>query len=134
MENASKALIIAGAILLSILIIALGMRIYNSSTSSAANADLSATEIASFNSTFESYEGSQKGSAVRQLITAVKSSNEKNTDRLISINASSDTVYGTKSYTGDLSDQTKITSNKTYTVKFHYNATNGLVDNVTITE
>ena len=33
MENASKALIIAGAILLSILIIAIGMFIYNSASS-----------------------------------------------------------------------------------------------------
>ena len=38
MENASKALIIAGAILLSILIIAIGMYIYNSSTNSITNA------------------------------------------------------------------------------------------------
>ena len=132
MENASKALIIAGAILLSILIIALGMRIYNSSTSSAANADLSATEITSFNSTFEAYEGKQKGTAVRTLITAVKSSNDKNKDRLISINGA-ESEYATATY-NSFSDQTNIKSNKTYNVSFHYNATNGLIDNVNITE
>ena len=38
MENASKALIIAGAILISILIIAIGMYIYTNSESSIRNA------------------------------------------------------------------------------------------------
>lgn len=111
MENASKALIIAGAILLSILIIALGMNVYNSASSSAANADLSGQEISSFNSTFESYEGRQKGTAVRQLVTAVKASNAKNEDRKININGADAASY----------DIGALVSNKSYTVKLLYN-------------
>lgn len=40
MENASKALIIAGAILLSILIIGLGMFIYQQASGAMGNANL----------------------------------------------------------------------------------------------
>ena len=126
MENVSKALIIAGAILLSILIIALGMRIYNSSTSSAANADLSATEIASFNSTFEAYEGDQKGTAVKSLVTAVLNSNNKNpADRHIAINPTQ--TMGTYDLLTDNYDYSKIVDNKTYTVKFKYGTQTGLI-------
>ena len=72
MENASKALIIAGAILLSILIIALGVFVFNQAKSAVGNTGLSDQEVAAFNSKFESYEGKQKGSSVKALINAVK--------------------------------------------------------------
>lgn len=129
MENASKALIIAGAILLSILIIALGMNVFNSANDSAANADLSATEVRSFNSTFEAYEGRQKGTSVRSLITAIQSSNQKNEDRQIEI--SEDSAVKT---------QNDVKSNKSYTVTFTYAgsgddedaAVQGLITGVTI--
>ena len=123
MENASKALIIAGAILLSILIIALGMSVYNSSKSASANADLSATEVSSFNSTFEAYEGKQKGSTVRTLITSILSSNAKNTDK--PINLSGKTTPGAI---------TTAESNKTFTVTFGYNSDTGLIESCTITD
>ena len=83
MENASKALIIAGAILLSILIIALGMRVYNSANAAVAGADLSDTEVQAFIAKFESYDGPQKGSSVRALISAVNNINTNNPDRSI---------------------------------------------------
>lgn len=70
MENASKALIIAGAILLSILIIAIGMYIYNSSQSSIMGAGdaLSSYEVDSFNAQWDVYAGEQPGSNVKTLL------------------------------------------------------------------
>ena len=70
MENASKALIIAGAILLSILIIAIGMYIFNSSSNSINDAAsrISQQEISAFNNQFEMYEGKQVGTNVKSLI------------------------------------------------------------------
>lgn len=70
MENASKALIIAGAILLSILIIAIGMYIYSSAQAQVNNSltTMSTSEIEGFNSTFTSYEGVQTGSQVKALV------------------------------------------------------------------
>ncbi len=73
MENASKALIIAGAILISILIIAIGMYIYTSSTSSinGAIAGMDKQEIQAANSQWLNYEGKQKGTQVKTLITDI---------------------------------------------------------------
>ena len=85
MENASKALIIAGSILLSILIIALGMYIFSTSSSTSDVEILNETEIQTFNAKFEKYKGSQLGSNVDALITALRSnytSNSGSTDRL----------------------------------------------------
>ena len=69
MENASKALIIAGAILLSILIIAIGMYIYTSSQATIQNSmtDMNTQEIEAFNANFSSYQGTQTGSQVKAL-------------------------------------------------------------------
>ena len=70
MENASKALLIAGAILLCILIIAIGMFIYNSAQSTITDSmtSLSTQEIDAFNNQFTSYEGNQTGSNVKALM------------------------------------------------------------------
>ena len=76
MENASKALIIAGAILLSILIISLGIIVYNQAKGTVGNVNLSEHEIAAFNQKFSMYEGNRKsGAQVNALIEAVISSN-----------------------------------------------------------
>ena len=70
MENASKALLIAGAILLCILIIAIGMFIYNSASSTITDSmsTLSTQEVDAFNNQFTSYEGKQTGSNVKALM------------------------------------------------------------------
>ena len=70
MENASKALIIAGAILLSILIIAIGMFIYTSSQSTIQDSltQMSTQEIEAFNSQFTIYGGKQTGAKLKSLM------------------------------------------------------------------
>lgn len=88
MENASKALIIAGAILLSILIIALGVYIFNMAKSSVNTDTLDSLDISTFNSQFTQYEGDQLGSSVKSLLTAIIASNNTNSDaedRLIEV-------------------------------------------------
>ena len=71
MENASKALIIAGAILLSILIIGMGMFIYNQAQDQIQKSagQMSTEEINVHNSQFKVYEGDrQSGWQVKQLL------------------------------------------------------------------
>ena len=75
MENASKALIIAGAILLSILIIGLGMFIYQKAAGALEGININNQEVQSYNSPFINYEGTQTGSAVRALCDAIRSHN-----------------------------------------------------------
>ena len=80
MENASKALIIAGAILLAILIIGLGMIVFNNVSQQVGSANLDKEVVETFNSKFQAYEGSaKKGTDVKALIDLVRSSNNVNT-------------------------------------------------------
>ena len=76
MENASKALIIAGAILISILIVGLGVIIYNNVSGIASGGTLDAQEITAHNSPFQGYFGDYvSGSNVRALLTQVQANN-----------------------------------------------------------
>ena len=76
MENASKALIIAGAILLSIVLISLGLIVVNRTQNTVKNANVDQQEITSFNNQFESYVGKNKTAAqVLSLAQAVQASN-----------------------------------------------------------
>ena len=77
MESASKALIIAGAILISILIVGLGVIIYNNVSGIATQDTMSQQQISAHNSPFTAYFGnSVQGANVRALITAVNSNNQ----------------------------------------------------------
>ena len=60
MENASKALIIAGAILLSILIISFGIIVINNVRGNITGANVNDTEVQAFNSKFTAYVGKRK--------------------------------------------------------------------------
>lgn len=73
MENASKALIIAGAILVSILIVSLGVLIFNRMGGSAKEAaNMDEQEVANFNSKITPYVGKNiSGSQVNALIQLV---------------------------------------------------------------
>ena len=113
MENASKALIIAGAILLSILIIGLGMFIYQKASGAMDTSSIDQQKVQAYNSPYEQYFGTNvSGSNVKALIDAVNSHNVSNTaDDSLKIN-----VNG-KSSSADLTAlKSQIKSGKTYTV------------------
>lgn len=80
MENASKALIIAGAILLSILIIGLGMFIYQQAAGAMDGANLDPQKVAAYNGEFEQYEGTQSGVQAKALYNLIRSHNNAKTD------------------------------------------------------
>lgn len=94
MENASKALLIAGAILICILLIAIGMYIYNSaqSTIQTAAGQMGQQDKEMYNSMIKKYVGnSKKGSDVKQMIEDVISQNSQyvnESGKFISIHAS----------------------------------------------
>ena len=82
MENASKALIIAGAILISIVLVAIAVMVVGNLNTSVdetvAQMDQTAKDM--FNAQFENFEGRQSGSNARQLISRVISNNTTNSD------------------------------------------------------
>lgn len=90
MENATKALLIAAAVLIAILLISFGVYIINSTgdvinSSGDALGDL---EISQFNKKFNSYAGNSKnGTTVKTLLQTVVSHNQGQTDssRLVGV-------------------------------------------------
>ena len=76
MENASKALIIAGAILLAILIIGLGIFIYRQAANTVSDTGMDQLSIQQFNGQFENYiKTNVSASNVRALLDTVSSNN-----------------------------------------------------------
>lgn len=134
MENASKALIIAGAILISIVLIAVGVMVVNGANGAIDTAigQMSDSEKTIFNQKFEPYEGKQKGSSVKSLISAVEANNSNDsgaTEVKIKI--------GDKEYTGNETGEdtlskarADIKNSTTYTVSFSKTA--GVITTVTI--
>ena len=141
MENASKALIIAGGILISILIIAIGMYIYTNSESSIRNAtsQMSTQEKSAFNQTWYTYEGSQLGSNCRALIAQIISSNSTNVNeasKLISLDVDGEKVTPEVNniQSEAMTDlRNTIDLRHTYTVTTNQNEETGLVDEIVIT-
>lgn len=81
MENASKALIIAGAILLSIAIIGIGMFVYNSvSDTISSSADMTEEEVTAYNQPYVTYEGIRNGAQLKSLCDNVRQHNVTATD------------------------------------------------------
>ncbi len=76
MENASKALIIAGAILLAILIIGLGVFIYNQASNTISDTGMDQVAIRQFNGQFEPYLNREIGAMqAKALIDTIDQSN-----------------------------------------------------------
>lgn len=97
MENASKALLIAAGILIVILLIALGMRVFNSTGDATAQVDTqsASTSMQTFNAQFNAYKGRIPSSSLRNLIHLVNASNKANPGHQVSIDTSSMTGRGT---------------------------------------
>lgn len=87
MENASKALIIAGAILLAILLISLGIMIFAQAQDTVSNSQMSEAATISFNNKFLKYEGTRKGSEVKALVNEAIAANadDNNSNNKISV-------------------------------------------------
>ena len=126
MENASKALIIAGAILLAILIISLGILIYNQASGVVGNNTMSEVDIQTFNQKFTQYVGEQRGSAVRSLIQQVQASNsaEGNEQRQVTINVDLDDIETGEIYDVEITDSDYATSGPNQ----------GLITNITVND
>jgi hypothetical protein len=130
MENASKALIIAGAILLSIIIISLGIMVVNNARNQIGGADLSSTEATAFNSKWEPYEGTTKTlNEVKTLLQAVRTHNatENSTTKRFIMTTNTGTANTTTQTTLPTLIEIPTSASKTYTVKLGYDTNTGLV-------
>ena len=133
MENASKALILAASILIAIMIIALGVTIFNRAQNSADTTELDSTEITMFNKKFERYAGKQLGSQVKSLISFCISNASVNKDEPSKLPAVTCIgVTPVNDYITNLGNiRKKIVSTHTYWVECVY-ANNGLITSIGI--
>ena len=144
MENASKALIIAGSILVSIVIITLGVMIVSNVTDTINNnSNLSAQEIASYNSQYESYKGIKNGTQFKTLLSNIEAHNRVQTDesRIITVKNSLPATdvkaeevvgndNGTASKAAVTTEKNKIRAGYTYEIEFGYDPNSGLITTV----
>lgn len=126
MDNASKALIMAGAILIAVALVGVGVYLYSNAAGQVDNASdqLSAAEIQLKNSEFEAYEDSAvKGSEIKTLIRKVKAFNKQG-------------VFpnGIKINSGDVDSINvgNISNGSTHVVTMHYD-NDGYVCNIEVT-
>lgn len=131
MENASKALIIAGAILLSILLISLGIMIFGQAQDTVNNSGMSQAEIQAFNNKFVKYEstGGTKGSVVKTLVNEVIASNADTSLPKIEVTLGGATIVKHDA-TNPVATTSGISIKETYSVTLGY--TNGYVSTITI--
>ncbi len=113
MENASKALLIAGAILIAILLIGIGMMVFGNigGITAQSQQQMDSMEIQIFNSKFSPYAGSNvSGSNVKQLLNTITAHNASTDDISLKI-----TPTGVTSVTA-------VESNSRYSVTFTPNS------------
>ena len=131
MENASKALIIAGAILLSILLISLGIMIFNQAQDATKNSGMSQAQVSTFNNKFSKYEGKKiSGSEVRGLIQEIIASNGDEDNK----NAKPARTISVAGAITDTNNTAKIKASKSYEISLTKYNTEGYVTEITITE
>ena len=133
MENATKALLIAAAVLVAILIISFGLVIYNKSTTATDSADLTATQIQAQNEKFAKYEGENlRGSVVNALLETALTNNTTATSDGAKVNVymgsgTSSLLVGTTS----TSISSKADTSKLYNIKCSRNKS-GVINQINI--
>lgn len=129
MENSTKALIIAGAILITITLISLGLVVINKTrgTQNVVGDNSESMAVQTFNSQFTSYVGDNiKAIKVKDLISLVKSSN-------IYYGFDDSTAVGTNKFIKiEKKGFSTISASKTYKVQATYSQ--GYVSVITIEE
>ena len=134
MENASKALIIAGAILLAILLISLGIYIFSQAQSVVEGSGMTKAEVSTFNNQFLKYEGSIKGSELKSLIQEVNINNTQDDAKEKQIQFDGSVVKAASS--SEEGGNTYITSNiintKTYTISITEYAKDGRITKIKV--
>ncbi len=134
MENASKALIIAGAILLSILIIGLGMLMFNQAKDAITGTGIDDQKVKAYNAQYDDYMGTNvNGTKVRSLYETVRNHNITTQDDESLIIA-----IGDASTPAELNKaKTAIKAGKTYTVEVPedgYDPNTGYIVKITVKE
>ena len=150
MENASKALLIAGAILLSILIIGVGIAVFSNTKGNIDESleSMNEQQVTAFNSKFTSYQGEEKsGTDVKTLldtlaanyatyedekekVPTVETKDLKNS-KGTAVSGITNATYGTSYNTNISKIRNEVVSKHTYKITMEF-ANTGLINKITI--
>ena len=131
MENASKALLIAGAILIAILLISIGMMIFGNigGFTDTATQQTDIMQVQMFNKQFEQYAGKNvSGSNVKALVSNIKANNNTYTN----VDPSKVISLVMQSKTGGTITENDIGANYRYEVTFGTDDGSGFINSATI--
>lgn len=148
MENASKALIIAGAILLAIAIIGIGMYVYQNAAGAMEGTDMTDQQVQTYNQTFTNYAGTQRGSNVKTMCNTIANHNRTAADDSEKVQVIySDSDFSSETPDVDASEidvnktttssintirDTNVQSGVSYTINFAHDTTSGRITTVYI--
>lgn len=135
MENASKALIIAGAILISIVLVSVGVLVVNSLNTDDALSTMTQQEIQAFNTKFDNSAGTRRtGAVVKSLLSTVITNNAQytgDTEKTVKVTMGSNTDVTDSATLSTM--RNSINNGKRYDVVIAY-GTSGIVSGITITQ
>lgn len=142
MENATKALLIAGSVLIAIVLIAVGIKILGSTSGTVNQVESvsNAMEKSIFNSQYTQFEGAQKGTAVKKLINQAKTYNAtvKDANKKIKITTVANLEKGLERHdnvdseaeVNGILDEIQVSYN--YTVSIQTNPNTGFVNSIEV--
>lgn len=136
MENATKALLIAAAILIAIVLVSIGVFVLRQGQDAMSAADMSEAQILAFNANFKTYEGIQRGSQVKALLQRISNSNNKgdaSTAIKVTITGVSDVSLTASNDASAIKNAAgKISTAAYYKVNFDENNNTQLIENANI--
>ena len=140
MENASKALIIAGAILLAILIIGLGMFVYTQASGVMDGINMDSEQVTAYNSKFLEYEGTVSGAEAKGLYNVIRNHNSASVDdTTLQVQLTIDngdlnpaTPFKASADTPATMDANTLKNGATYNVTFQTDPNSGYITNCNI--
>ena len=137
MENASKALIIAGAILLAIILISLGLVVVNRTRGQVEGTNLDKQTMEAFNSEWDIFVGDRKSASdVKSLCAKAIANNasEKGlgTEKYVSVTGSGINISENGQPNGTLTTNPAQSNIKTYKIEIS-GYRNGVVSAITVT-
>jgi hypothetical protein len=132
MDNASKALVMAGAILIAVMLISLGVLLFNQGQNTAQQAGhlMDSTAIAAYNRQYTIYEGVNRTPSDAITLIGLVNANHANSQIVYD--------YGQidlKSGSGYVNSTSSVDSQKLYTIKVEdYSSVNGAVILMSVVE
>lgn len=136
MENATKALLIAAAVLIAILIISLGVVIYTKASETVEGVgDMSEYQIQQFNEKFRKYEGTnESGADVNALLQTVFNHNNAQADNTTCVSVTVGTETKISASNEITTSPTPVSTGARYTIECTFNAQSKLVTSITVTQ